>query len=234
MSGQTATDGQDLGQGDTTPEAGTAGGDTAGGDSKADRFSAMEARFEMLNESLSELRTAILARQGQAVPAQVEEIDDDEPLTTGKVKKIVSQAVGSATQATQTLSERQQWDNKAKADFPLVDPEFQLAVRKEWREQLASGLNGNHPKALYNVAQIVARTWKGKKQPKADAETTHTSEAPSTQRPASAQSGRRTPTVSDDDPRIRFYAMKGNKTKDQIEAQKRKLAELDAAKGARR
>lgn len=236
MSGQTATDGQDLGQGAEASEAGAAGGDTAGGDDK-DVVRGLKAEVEMLRESISDMRNALLApRQQQGSgPQEDEEVSDDEPLTPSKLKKIVDRSVAKAANANQTLSQRDQWDNKAKADFPLADPEFQLAVRKEWREQMASGLNGQHPKALYNVAQIVARTWKGGKKPaKTDAETTHTSEAPSTQRPASAQPGRRSPSVSDDDPRVKFYAMKGTRTKEQIEKLKRTLGERDAAKGARR
>jgi hypothetical protein len=232
MSGNQAMDGQDSGQEDSS-ESGASSGDTAGG-GKKDRIADMEARFEMLQDSISEMRNALLSSRTPA-QAPVEDIDDDEPLTPSKVKKIVQSSISSAVGQNQSQNERQVWDDKAKADFPLTDPKFQLEVKKEWREQVAAGLNPNHPRALYNVAKIVARSSGVMKKPaKTDAETTHSSEAPSTQRPASAQNGRRS-GVSDDDPRLAFYKMKGDRTKDQIEAMKRKLSEKDAAsKGVRK
>lgn len=239
MAGEQATDGRDPGQGANAPEAGAAGGETAGGDSKSDRLADMEARFEMLQDSMMEMRNAFLGSRSQGAGQQsaADDIDDDEPLTPSKVKKIVRDSVASVANANQTLSQRQQWDEKAKSEFPLSDPKFLLEFKKEWREQVEAGLNPNHPKAVYNVAKITARmTGAVKKATKSDAETAHTSEAPTTtgQRPASARSGHQRSTVSDDDPRLAFYAMKGNRTKEQLEAMKRKLGEKDAAKGARR
>src|SRR5688500_9762828 len=109
MSGQ-ATDGQDLGQEDVSSESGTAGGDTAGG-SKSTGISDTEARIEMLQDSIAELRNAILASRAPA-QAHIEEIDDGEPLTPSKVQKIVTKAIGSAVGQNQSQNERQVWDDK--------------------------------------------------------------------------------------------------------------------------
>lgn len=235
MAGEQASDGQNPGQ-ESAPavsEEGDAGDDSARGRTKGDpRYENLEARFELLNDSLSELRQAILESRspgrGQAEP-QVD-IDDDEPLTASKVKKIVQSGLGNVMQQNQDLVQRQTWDDKAKSEFPLSDPKFLREFKKEWREQTSAGLDPRHPKAVYNVAQITARSM-GVKKPaaKPDAETAHTSEAPtgSPSTRQTAKSGSRS-TVSDDDPRLAFYRMKGNKSKDQIEAMKQKLGERDA------
>jgi hypothetical protein len=221
------TDGQDPGQGASAPKEGDAG------EGKVDRLADMEARFDLLNDSLSELRQAILERRPSAAPAPVEEIDDDEPLTASKVKKIVQSSVSTVAAANQSLVQRQQWDSKAKEEFPLADPKFLREFKAVWKEQTSSGLDPTHPKAVYNVAQITARAM-GVKKPvaKADPETSETSEAPTSASPAArqARNGASRSSVTDDDPRLNFYKMKGDRTKDQIDAMKKKLGDRDAAR----
>lgn len=240
-----ATDGQNPGQAAALApaEEGDAGDDDAragGESSKEDSISNLEARFDLLNDSLTELRQAILDRRstnGAAAP-QVPDVDDDEPLTASKVKKIVQNGLSNVVQQNQDLVQRQTWDDKAKSEFPLSDPKFLREFKREWREQTASGLDPRHPKAVYNVAQITARSMGVKKpaQAKPDAETAHTSEAPSSNPPprAAANRGGRPSTVADDDPRLRFYKMKGDRTKDQIEAMKQRLGARDATKRSAR
>lgn len=224
------TDGQNPGQAASAAEGDTAG---EGADGKPDRLADMEARFDLLNDSISELRQAILDRRANGATAApvVEEIDDDEPLTASKVKKIVQSGLGNVVAQQQNLTQRQQWDEKAKSEFPLADPKFLREFKNTWKEQTGSGLDPTHPKAVYNVAQITARAM-GVKKPtaKSDPETTQTSEAPSANSPSrSARSAPRS-SVSDDDPRLAFYRMKGDKSKEKIEAMKKKLGERDASR----
>ncbi len=231
MSG-TQTDGQDLGQTTDVVETG-AGGDTTGGDSKPDRLADMEARFEMLQDSIVEMRNALLSSRQSAQTAPEKDIDDDEPLTPSKVKKIVRDGVAAGAAVTTNLTQRQQWDDKAKSEFPLADPKFLLEFKREWKEQVAGGLDPNHPRAVYNVAKITARTSGVVKRPAKDPETAQTSEAPSGASRQNRQQTSRTSPISDNDPRLAFYLMKGGKSKEKIEAVKAKLAERDA-KQARR
>lgn len=224
------TDGQDSGQEGVPSEGST--GDTQGGRSD-DRVAKLEAQLELLNGNFSELRQALVESRRQPAAAEVEEEDDDKPLTASRVKKIVRSSVAEATSATQGLNERQRWDQKAKEEFPLNDPEFLLKFKREWKEQTESGLDPRHPRAVYNVAKLVARSTGGaKKAPARDPETALTAETSSSQ-PSRQQSQRAGRLVSEDDPRVRFYAMKGNRTKEQIEGMRRKLSEKDARKASR-
>jgi hypothetical protein len=227
------TDGQHSDQGEETPE-GNESGEESRSSGKEDRFAKMDARFELLNGSITELRQAILdsRRPTQAQVEVPDDDDDDQPLTPSKVRRAVNQAVAHASAANQGLADRKEWDNKAKSEFPLHDPEFMLNFRREWKERTDSGLDPKHPKAVYDVAKITARLYGSKKPaPKKDPETTHSSEAPSQSRQPAQRSQRS--NISDDHPSVRFYTMKGNRTKDQIENFKKKLAEKEPRRSAR-
>lgn len=227
-----AADGQNSGQESSGSEGSDSGKAPKGGED--DRFEKMEARFELLNGSISDLRSAILESRRTTAQAPVQEDNDDEPLTPSKVRKIVQSSVANASAANQSLAERREWDQKAKSEFPLSDPKFLLEFKREWGEQTAAGLDPNHPRAVYNVAKIVARAVGTKKPAPRDAETAHTSEAPTNSPRERQQSSRTTRTsVRDDDPRLQFYMMKGNRTKEQIESVRQKLSERDA-RGSKR
>lgn len=233
MGQEQATNGQNPGQEAPASKEGDAGGGGGGGDSLAD----LKARFDLLQETVSDFTKAVAdsRRQQTAPPPQVDDIDDDEPLTGSKVKKIVQSSVAAVAAQNRTLTERQQWDAKAKSEFPLDDPKFQMEVRREWREQVQNGLDPNHPRALFNVAQITARTWGGKKPSKTqDAETTLNSETPLNPSPRNPRSGGSSQSkISDDDPRVRFYAMKHGKNPDKIKAFKEKLGAQEAPRRGR-
>jgi hypothetical protein len=223
------TDGQDSGQEDSSSEGST--GNTQGGQSD-DRVAKLEAQLELLNGNFSELRQALVESRRPAAAAEVEVDDDDAPLTPSKVRKIVQSSVAQAASATQGLNERQRWDQKAKEEFPLNDPQFLLKFKQEWKEQTESGLDPRHPRAVYNVAKLVARSTGAKKAPAKDADTAHTAEA-STSQPSRQSSHRAGRLVSEDDPRLRFYAMKGNRSKEQMEGMRKKLSEKDSKRASR-
>lgn len=194
------------------------------------RFEDLNARYDLLNDTVAELRDAVLSRGnsgGQSHP-EVDDLDDDEPLTGSKVKKIVSSSINQAVARNNQVSQRETWDNKAKADFPLGDPKFMREFKREWGSMTADGgLDPNHPKAVYTVARTVARGWKSQTK---SANTTHeTSEPPSRASSDVTRPGsRKNAKVDDSDPRVKFYAMRGNKTKDQIEKFKTRISEQDA------
>lgn len=220
-----------LSSGQATAEGGESdgGGGSAGGSSKIED---LEARFDLLNDSLSEIRQAILAqRGGGAVKQEMEELSDDEPLTASKINRIVERNLTKVVASTANTNQRQQWDDKAKSEFPLADPKFLREFKREWKEQVESGLDPQHPKAIYKVAKDTARNVGVKKDPAAreDTESTQTSEAPTGNARRVERTAARS-SVSDDDPRIRFYQMKGNLPKEKLEALKKKLGERDAKK----
>lgn len=233
MSEQVASpEGQDQDPGHV-PEAGMTddGGDEGRVDWK-DRFEDLNARYDLLNDSVAELRDAIVqSRQPVAAPQQVEDLDDDGELTGSKVKKIVGQEISRAVAQNAQVSERDRWDDKAKSDFPLHDAKFMREFKKEWGVMTKGGLDPNHPQAVYTVAKAVARGWNKPTKKAPSAETHQTSEAPTATpsgAPVSTGSSRRV-SIDDNDPRLRFYQMRNDRTKEQIDRFKAKLAAKDAA-----
>ncbi len=219
----TAENGSDPGQGASATQTGDAGGDTAGGDSAAD----LKAQIEELQDTVGELRNAIISsRQAGASAAPVVEDDDNEPLTPSKVRKIVQSSVANVAANNQNLSQRQIWDDKAKSEFPLSDPKFRVEFKKMWRDQVASGLDPNHPRAVHNVAQLTARHIGVVKKPEKDAMTTQTSEAATAAAAPRSRQGSQA-KIADNDPRLAFYQMKGKQSPEKLEALKKKLAARD-------
>jgi len=221
------------GEGDLNGEDGDDGGEVV------DPLTTLGARLDLMEHGITELRNAIVqSRNQQPAPthnAQVE-VDDDEPITGSKVKKIVEGAINQAVNSSTAAGQQQVWDDKAKREFPFADPKFQLEFKKQWDDQVGSGLNPGHPKALYNVAKITARVMgkPGKAAPRQSSpDTTHSGEAPSGTSAAPTRRASTASKISDDDPRLRFYLMKGKKSKEQIQSMKEKLAASDARKAAR-
>lgn len=235
MSNQ-ATDGQPGGQGraNAPSESQDSSGrqETSRGSEDVED---LKARVDLLNDNFAELRNAILTSRQGSGRAEIEEISDDEPLTASKVNKIVEKNLTRAVASSTQLQERRQWDDKAKSEFPLADPKFLREFKREWKEMVDSGLDPNHPKAVYQVAKATARTVGVRKEPgRQEESSTQTSEAASSGTSSQRTERRGTRNaISDDDPRIRFYRMKGPKTKERIEAIKQKLGERDAKRRAR-
>lgn len=223
----TGQEGQEPAESVTTTEGGQ------GSSGKDAKIEDLEARLDLMNDNFAELRDAIVksGKHNPAPSADIQvELDDGEPLTASKVNKIIQHNLDAAVRSGNAKAERTQWDLKAGQEFPLTDPKFLREFNREWKEQVGSGLNPQHPKALYNVAKIVARTSGVKKEPvrrDPDADPTQTSESSSGTRSATERRGA-AKTVSDDDPRLAFYKMKGDRTKDQIDTMKKKLGERDA------
>lgn len=196
-----------------------------------ERYEDISAKVDILMDGFNELRQAMLAKQTlQQQPSQDDYEDDDEPVTGAKVNRIVKKAIGTAVSQSQTLTLRQQWDAKAQQEFPLNDPKFQRELRKDWKELVDSGFDTSHPKSLYMAAKITASKFL-KESSKKESET---SEAPT------LKGGNQTPRtskvslVSEDDPRVRFYMMKGKKDQKRVDEFRAKLAEQDAKKGSRK
>lgn len=229
-------DGQPHGQ---SAEAGGEGGDNSEGGGGArggsSKLEDLEARIDLINDNFAELRSAILQKNAPAPSASVQvELDDDTPLNAKKVNAIIQQNLDAAIRNGNAKAERQTWDMKAGQEFPLKDPKFLREFQREWREQVESGLDPRHPKALYNVAKIVARS-SGvvKREPQRrdpEADPTLTSEPSSQGRRTERTGGAK--AVSDDDPRVKLYKM-GGPSKERVENFKKKLGERDAAAGRR-
>lgn len=225
-----ASDGQSSGQG--SPEGGETSGGGATSSGGSSKIEDLEARFDLLNDNFSELRQAILAnRNGSPVKQEMEELSDDEPLTASKINRIVEKNLTKVVANTAQVNQRQQWDDKAKSEFPLADPKFLREFKREWKEQVESGLDPQHPKAIYKVAKDTARNVGVKKDPASrEEESAQTSEAPTGNGARRVERQTSRSSVGDDDPRLRFYQMKGNLPKEKIEALKKKLGERDAKK----
>ena len=227
--GHEALDGASGGQGDDTETTGD-----EGFVSKSE-YNRLESQLANMNDRFDELREALVQQRSAAYqqqPAQVEEdFDDDEPLTAGKVSKIVQRETKKATSEAERTSQRREWDRRALEEFPTKDPEFERQFRRVWREQVESGLDGRHPKALYNVAKIVAKDFK-KKDPKPRAPGGETTEAPSTGMTSTPRGGKRS-KISDSDERVAFYNMKGDRSPEQIARFKERLERNDARKDRR-
>lgn len=223
---KTEHDGQDPGQ-EGAQDANTEEGHAGQADGGEDRIGNLEARLDLLNSGISELRNAVLQTRNAAPAAQAvvdEDIDDGEPLTGAKVSRIVQKSIASAVSQSTQVNQRQQWDDKAKSDFPLADPKFLREFQKQWNDAVNSGLDAQHPKAIYQVAKQTAAAMgtSVKQAPRRDADVRDTAETPNrggAQAPRTA-----TAKIPDDDPRVRFYMMRGNRTKEQVAAFKTKLA----------
>lgn len=209
-----------------------------GATAKEDRYGNLEAQIGLLNDTVVELRQAVIDSRKASPATQFtpdEEINDDEPLTASKVSRIVNKSLTQAVKQSDAATQRSVWDGKAKEEFPLADPKFLREFKKQWNEQVNSGLDPNHPKAIYNVAKITAREVGVKKPaPKVDPDTVHTVE-PTTRdsRPAASRNSAKS-AISESDPRLRFYMMNGNRSKEQIESMKKKLADKDSGRRASR
>ena len=203
------------------------------------QFEDLNARYDLLNDTVAELRDAIVqSRRSQASAAvpQYDDLDDDSELTPSKVKRIVSDSIGRAVAQSTQVNDRQKWDDKAKADFPLSDPKFLREFKKEWNDMTGGGgLDPNHPKAIYQVAKVVAKGWAKPQANRSTSSDSHTSEAP-TNSPVASSGNTSKIKIDDNDKQLRFYLMKGDRTKSQIENFKAKLAakrELENKRGRR-
>lgn len=232
MSNQ-ATNGQPGSQdGESPPESQVQDEGSPNPGRGSDRVEDLEARFDLLTDRFSELRDAILSTRQPTAREEVEDMSDDEPLTPSKVKKIVKDGISTAVAGSTQVQERREWDRRAADEFPLKDPKFERAFRSEWQDMVNSGMNPNHPRAVYKVAQATAlRVGVKKDSPKKDPEPT--SEAPTREPPSRTERRGAQAQVRDDDPRLKFYLMKGPKTKERIEEIKQKLSERDAKRRAR-
>lgn len=235
-------DGQNPGQEVVDDPVDATEGDDAGqvaDKPRRDRYGDLEARMELLSDGITELRNAVLESRRQAAPAPAveEEINDDEPLTASKVSRIVQKNLNQVVNQSNNLTQRQVWDDKAKQEFPLSDPKFLREFKQTWREQVESGLDPTHPRAIYNVAKTTALALKAKgEQPARRQAAANDSPEVSAARGDVRQTSRpsRTPKIADDDPRVRFYTMSGKRTKAQIERMKAKLADRDSTRKATR
>lgn len=227
-------DGQPQGQeGFETPEADGTEGVTSGGD---DKYRNLEAKYDMLLDGFEELRSTFLQSRSQpAAQHQVDDVDDDdEPLTSSKVKKIVSSAVGSAVNQSTRKNEQAMWDQKLAQDFPLGDPQFQRELKKTSKELMSAGMDLKNPRALYECAKVAARNIGSTSKPSKTSSssgsgTEHSAEAPSSAGVARTPASARVKMVPEDDPRVKFYtSVKGTGDKKAIEKIRVKLAEKDA------
>lgn len=235
---QTEGQTQDPGPG---PEAGETEGDHSEATTEDTRSSwreEMDAKFDLLQDSVSSINRTLsnLSRPAPAATAAEDDddYDDEEPLTGSKVSKIVNKAIGKAVNQTNQVNSRTHWDEKAKSDFPLTDPVFVKEFRKTFNELVSGGLDSNSPKAVYTACQVASKSFKKPAQKKSSG--TQTSEAP-TPPPSGmrTQTGSsRKVTVDENDVRVRFYKMKGDKTKEQVQRFMEKLSADDARKDQRR
>lgn len=219
-------------------EAEVGDGEVGAVDQTTNEYDDLNAKYDLLLDNFNELRTAIVQQnnvRSTATEVVEEEWDDDEPLTGSKVNKIVQKAITSAVSQNAATSDRKTWDDKAKTDFPVSDPKFQMELKKVWNELRDSGLDPNHPRALYMAAKATAKNIGFKKSTKSTSKSDEfTSEAPTASRSgASRSSSSKVAMVSEDDPRVSFYRMRGEKDPKKIEALRIKLAERDARKGRR-
>lgn len=229
-------DGQTDGQ---MPPEGTEGqtmeGVTSGEVAKDQRYNDLEAKYDMLLDGFEELRSTFLQSKAQpAAQPQVDVDDDDEPLTSSKVKKIVSSAVGSAVNQSTRKNEQAMWDQKLAQDFPLSDLQFQRELKKTSKELMAGGMDLKNPKALYECAKIAALKMGSTAKPKKTqrSETEHSAEAPSNVA-AGATPKAKVKMVPEDDPRVKFYtSVKGVTNKKTLERIRVKLAKKDAGERA--
>jgi hypothetical protein len=230
-------DGQIQGQGEyEAPEAGATEGVTSGGEDYKSRYQDLEAKYDMLLDGFEELRSTFLSSRQQAAAQQIpdDDLDDDQPLTPSKVKKIVSSAVGSAVSQSTQKNEQAMWDQKLAQDFPLSDAQFQRELKKTSKEMMSAGLDLKHPRALYECAKIAAKSMgiTGRaakpKTRQTQSEDEHSAEAPSS--PGAVRTAiPKVKMVPEDDPRVKFYtSVKGTKDKKAIEKIRVKLAEKDA------
>lgn len=239
---QEATDGQEQSQG-YSPESDSMD-ETPQEFSLEEKFADMEARNSQLVDGMNEMRGMISqmasANSHQSQATQVEEeLDDDEPLTSSKVSKIVKSAITTAVSRNEEVNTRKSWDEKVKVDFNVADPKFNAALNKVWKELVDGGMDPNAPKALYTAAKVTADRVGTKKAPvktqtRNSEESDFTSEAPTAGSRGSDISRTNAKMVSDTDTRVRFYNMKGTKSQEQIKAFRVKLAKDDAASGKAR
>lgn len=212
--------------------------DAPSGNEPPEYYRKLEAQVGLLADSIGELRESVLSSRPSQQAAVEEEFDDDEPLTARKASTLVSRAVSRAVSQRSLAEEKREWDNRVKSEFPVSDPEFQRELKREWREFAENGGDPTAPRSLYYVAKHVAKGWKkpgatksATKSTQLDDDTQTTSEVPTSG--ASRQSRRGKVSVSDNDPRLRFYQMKGNISAEKLERLKQKLAEQDARREKR-
>jgi len=220
-------DGQLEGQSEYTDEPQETEGVTSGG---TDRYRDLEAKYDMLLDGFEELRGALIQSRQAPVTQQNfdDDMDDDEPVTPSKLKRVVSSAVSSAVSKSTRVNERAMWDQKLATDFPLHDAQFQRELKKTSKELMSAGMDVGHPKALYECARLTARSMGLGSQSKQRAKSDDlTAEAPSRQAEARTATVK-TKMVAEDDPRVKFYmSVKGNKDRKAIDKLRTKLAEND-------
>ena len=215
------------------------GGSNNSGES--DGFRRLSAKLDLLQDDYQELRQAIVSSRQAAQPAHQEEddfdgVDDDSPLTAAQARRLLqkqSQRTANQVQQQQLLEERREWDSKARDAFPLIDPEFQKEFKQQWREAVASGLDPNHAKAIYQVAKTTALVVGAKglntnrQTRNTDGDSEFSGEAPTTNPGASAR-GSRANLSEKAQKQLDFYNLTGSKTKAQVDAFRQKLLESES------
>jgi len=196
------------------------------------RYEELDARVAGVNDSLVQIQQTLAqlasSQQRPQVQEVIEDFDDEEPLTAAKANRLVKTAVSQAVNQSSQASERTRWDDKAREKFPLSDPKFDKTFRQEWKHFQEAGGDVNHPKAIYNVCNTAARLLKAdqtqRSNPARNSGEEMTGETPNPSARAVTGGASKANKISDDDPRVRFYAMRPNVTPEKINAYKEKLA----------
>lgn len=198
--------------------------------------------FSRIERMLNTSRVNQDQRQTQA-PVEEETFDDEEPITASKINKIIKNAMATGAAQSRDLTERSQWDQKAKNDFPINDPKFQREFAKGFEDFISSGGNRDHPRCVYHVAKQTAQRL-GVKRNQTQTErgqTTDNQEQLSAEAPNRSASIGRGVNIQQkkgeldktSNSQLALYNMRGTKSKEQVEVFTQKLLMAQAKRQRR-
>lgn len=125
-----------------------------------------KAAFEDLQSKMSAMIASMNKQPAEApkpafklTPEQAEAFKDNPALLV----EFVQQQSQASEQAIAKQMQRQHWDNRANADFPMKDKEFQKHVVKEIESLISSGdMTKESPSLVYNAAKMALASYKPK------------------------------------------------------------------------
>lgn len=177
-----------------------------------------------LNQKLLSTLTPQEKKASELTTEQIAQMQQNPALMAQWLKAQADSAVGKI----QSETRKQVYDQKAYKEFPALETnkQFETAVLGQMKEFISTGeYSAENPMLLYRAAQIVAGKMNVKRNNPTRSADLPTSEAPQS-RTVRSPSGQRSPTISDNDPKIQFLKAFGITDPKKIEQFKKQLPEM--------
>jgi hypothetical protein len=201
---------------------------------QTDKIAALEAqigRLAELNEGLvarfDQAEQAKAPKQKPLTQAQLDEVYERSPAEAQRL--MLQEEMAKQKEELRRESQKDMWDKRTQDDFPIKDVKFTAQMNQSWQDLVDSGLDTNHPKAVYKAAEQASLVLGLGKKGAKGTEIVPTGESSQGRVRQVSRS-----SVSDNDPALQMYKMAFGDSPDKIKEYKKDLEARRAKKTRRR